>query len=100
MRPFLKILYENRGEKTKEHDGETLKTSNVSNKIICRPPQYREIIPLMYYTYEGGLSWEDHAVPGQGGQVHGTCTKQNSFTVREKNEPKFKCHRMLVNWVE
>ena len=50
MRPFLKILYENRGENTKEHDGETLKTSNVSNKIICRPPQYREIIPLMYST--------------------------------------------------
>ena len=29
----------------KNLDAEILKTSNLSNKIICRPPQFRETIP-------------------------------------------------------
>ena len=45
-RPFLKILYENADKCKKELDAETLKTSKLSNKIICRPPQSRETIPL------------------------------------------------------
>ena len=45
-RPFLKILYENADKYKKELDADTLKTSNLSNKIICRPPQSRETIPL------------------------------------------------------
>ena len=47
-RPFLKILYENADKCKKELDAETLKTSKLSNKIICRPPQSRETIPLSY----------------------------------------------------
>ena len=49
-RPFLKILYENADKCKKELDAETLKTSKLSNKIICRPPQSRETIPLTRYV--------------------------------------------------
>ena len=43
---ILKILYDNPEKYEKELDVETLKTSNLSNKIICRPPQSCETISL------------------------------------------------------
>ena len=45
-RTFLKILFENADENKKYLVAETLKTSNLSNKIVCRPPQSRETILL------------------------------------------------------
>ena len=47
-RPFLKILYENADTNKNNHDAEILKTSNLSNKIVCRPPHSRETIPLSF----------------------------------------------------
>ena len=46
--PFLNSLrvYENADENKNKLDAETLKTSNLPNKIICRQPQSRETIPL------------------------------------------------------
>ena len=45
-RPFLKILYENTDINRNKPDAETFKTSNLSNKMVSRPPQSRETIPL------------------------------------------------------
>ena len=45
-RPFLKILYENTDKNKNKPDAEITKTYKLSNKIICKPPQSRETIPL------------------------------------------------------
>ena len=58
-RPFLKLLYENADKNEKKLDAEIIKTYDLCNKIICRPPQSRETIPLrntnlkyMFLNYE------------------------------------------------
>ena len=45
-RPFLKILYENTDKNKNKPDVEITKTYTLSNKIICKPPQSHETIPL------------------------------------------------------
>ena len=46
-RPFLKILYENTDKNKNKSDAEITKTFKLSNKIICKPPQSLETIPLI-----------------------------------------------------
>ena len=42
----IKILYENADKNKKYLDAEIIKTTNLCYKIVCRPPQSRETIPL------------------------------------------------------